>query len=49
VRDAAVHARVVSEISAEMQRLGLSVLGSVESPVRGPAGNREYLLAGRRS
>jgi 23S rRNA (cytidine1920-2'-O)/16S rRNA (cytidine1409-2'-O)-methyltransferase len=47
VRDAAVHARVVSEIGKELQRLRLEVLGSVESPIRGPAGNREYLVAAR--
>jgi 23S rRNA (cytidine1920-2'-O)/16S rRNA (cytidine1409-2'-O)-methyltransferase len=47
VRDPAVHARVVSEISEELRRLGLEVLGSVESPIRGPAGNREYLVAAR--
>jgi 23S rRNA (cytidine1920-2'-O)/16S rRNA (cytidine1409-2'-O)-methyltransferase len=49
VRDPAVHARVVDEISKEMQRLGLQIRGSVESPVRGPAGNREYLLAAIRT
>jgi 23S rRNA (cytidine1920-2'-O)/16S rRNA (cytidine1409-2'-O)-methyltransferase len=47
VRDPAVHARVVSEIGKELQRLGLEVLGAVESPIRGPAGNREYLVAAR--
>ena len=47
VRDPAVHARVVSEIGKELQRLGLELLGSVESPIRGPAGNREYLVAAR--
>jgi 23S rRNA (cytidine1920-2'-O)/16S rRNA (cytidine1409-2'-O)-methyltransferase len=47
VRDPAVHARVVSEIGTELQRLGLELLGSVESPIRGPAGNREYLVAAR--
>jgi 23S rRNA (cytidine1920-2'-O)/16S rRNA (cytidine1409-2'-O)-methyltransferase len=47
VRDPAVHARVVSEISKELQRLGLEVLGWVESPIQGPAGNREYLVAAR--
>jgi 23S rRNA (cytidine1920-2'-O)/16S rRNA (cytidine1409-2'-O)-methyltransferase len=45
VRDAAVQARVVNEISEEMRRLGLQIRGAVESPVRGPAGNREYLVA----
>jgi len=49
VRDAAVHARVVSEIADEFRKLGLAVRGSIESPVKGPAGNREYLLAAVRA
>src|SRR5438105_11931877 len=49
VRDAAVHARVVSEIADEFRRLGLLVRGVVESPIQGPAGNREYLMAAARS
>jgi 23S rRNA (cytidine1920-2'-O)/16S rRNA (cytidine1409-2'-O)-methyltransferase len=46
VRDAAVHKRVVEEIGLEVQKLGLRLRGSVESPLEGPAGNREFLLAG---
>jgi 23S rRNA (cytidine1920-2'-O)/16S rRNA (cytidine1409-2'-O)-methyltransferase len=46
VRDAAVHKRVVEEIGLEVQKLGLQLRGSVESPLEGPAGNREFLLAG---
>ena len=49
VRDRAVQARVVEEISEEMRRLGLDVRGSVEAPVKGPAGNQEYLLAATRA
>ncbi len=49
VRDAAVHARVVSEIADEFRKLGLAVRGSIESPVKGPAGNREFLLAAVRA
>ena len=49
VRDPAVHARVVGEISSEFRRLGFEVLGSMESPLQGPAGNREYLVAARRA
>ena len=47
VRDPAVHARVVADICAEMERLGLEVLGSTESPLVGPAGNHEFLVAAR--
>lgn len=44
VRDAAVHARVVAKIRAfgEME-LGLAWRGVCESPIRGPAGNIEFL------
>ena len=48
VRDPAVHARVVSEIELRFQELGLKVKGSVESPLQGPAGNREFLVAAAR-
>lgn len=47
VRDPAVHARVVAEISAELVRLGLSLIGSDASPLLGPAGNREFVLGAR--
>jgi len=44
VRDAAVHARVVSQIRAFGQaELGLVWRGVCESPIRGPAGNIEFL------
>jgi 23S rRNA (cytidine1920-2'-O)/16S rRNA (cytidine1409-2'-O)-methyltransferase len=45
VRDPAVHQRVVQEITQEIRKLGLQVRGSVESPLEGPAGNREFLVA----
>ena len=32
----------------ELERLEFEIVGSVASPVLGPAGNREFLLAGRR-
>ncbi len=44
VRDAGVHARVVEEIRAfGTERLGLTWVGVVASPVIGPAGNVEFL------
>jgi 23S rRNA (cytidine1920-2'-O)/16S rRNA (cytidine1409-2'-O)-methyltransferase len=46
VRDPEVHRRVVDEIGQELQKLGVRLLGSVESPLEGPAGNREFLVAG---
>jgi len=48
VRDPSVHERVVREIAEEFERLGFAVLGSVPSPILGPAGNREFLVAARR-
>jgi 23S rRNA (cytidine1920-2'-O)/16S rRNA (cytidine1409-2'-O)-methyltransferase len=45
VRDPSVHERVVLEISEEIQRLGLQLRGSIPSPLEGPAGNREFLVA----
>jgi len=48
VRDPLVHERVVREIAEELERLEFEIVGSVPSPVLGPAGNREFLLAGRR-
>jgi 23S rRNA (cytidine1920-2'-O)/16S rRNA (cytidine1409-2'-O)-methyltransferase len=48
VRDPAVQRRVVDEISAELQTLGFALRGVVESPIQGPAGNREYLVGALR-
>ncbi len=49
VRDPAIHravcARVVEWVGA---RPGWTVVGTVESPIQGPAGNREFLLYARR-
>jgi 23S rRNA (cytidine1920-2'-O)/16S rRNA (cytidine1409-2'-O)-methyltransferase len=46
VRDPAVHARVCAEVHAWLESLpGWRVLGIVESPITGPAGNKEFLIA----
>ncbi len=45
VRDSAVHARVCAEVSEWVASRGWSVLGIVESPITGPEGNREFLIA----
>jgi 23S rRNA (cytidine1920-2'-O)/16S rRNA (cytidine1409-2'-O)-methyltransferase len=47
IRDANVHSRVVSEIEKTLESIGLSVLGSIPSPLLGPAGNREFLVAAK--
>jgi 23S rRNA (cytidine1920-2'-O)/16S rRNA (cytidine1409-2'-O)-methyltransferase len=44
VRDEAVHRRVVEEIAAVADALGLWRAGMTESPIAGMEGNREFLL-----
>jgi len=49
VRDPALHRDVCERIAGWLAGLpGWSVLGVVESPVRGPGGNVEFLIAARR-
>jgi 23S rRNA (cytidine1920-2'-O)/16S rRNA (cytidine1409-2'-O)-methyltransferase len=49
VRDAALHEAVCADIRAWVASLpGWAVLGIVPSPLLGPAGNREFLIAARR-
>jgi len=49
VRDAAVHGRVCNEIRAWWSELpGWQVVGIEASPILGPEGNREFLIAARR-
>ncbi|WP_337875818.1 TlyA family RNA methyltransferase [Elioraea sp.] len=49
VRDAAVHEEVQRTIAAWWaDQPGWRVLGVAESPLRGPDGNREFLIAARR-
>ncbi len=45
VRDPAVHARVCDEIAAWFESKGWRVVGISESPITGPEGNVEFLLA----
>ena len=44
VRDPAVHARVVREVTDAAIGLGLQPAGEIASPILGPEGNREFLL-----
>jgi 23S rRNA (cytidine1920-2'-O)/16S rRNA (cytidine1409-2'-O)-methyltransferase len=44
VRDAATHARVLHEVAEAALATGLEPLAAIASPVRGPEGNREFLL-----
>jgi 23S rRNA (cytidine1920-2'-O)/16S rRNA (cytidine1409-2'-O)-methyltransferase len=48
VRDAAVHARVCGEVSNWVTAQGWSVAGIVPSPITGPEGNVEFLVAAGR-
>jgi 23S rRNA (cytidine1920-2'-O)/16S rRNA (cytidine1409-2'-O)-methyltransferase len=49
VRDDAVHARVIDEVTAAAGALGLSRVGLTESPITGMDGNREFLVHLRKS
>jgi 23S rRNA (cytidine1920-2'-O)/16S rRNA (cytidine1409-2'-O)-methyltransferase len=44
VREPALHRRILAEIEAFSREIGLAVLGSCESPLMGPAGNREFFI-----
>jgi 23S rRNA (cytidine1920-2'-O)/16S rRNA (cytidine1409-2'-O)-methyltransferase len=45
VRDPAVHARVCDEVATWVRARGWTVAGIVPSPITGPEGNIEFLLA----
>ena len=45
VRDPAIHARVCREVAAWLEGQGWRVEGIVESPITGPEGNVEFLIA----
>jgi 23S rRNA (cytidine1920-2'-O)/16S rRNA (cytidine1409-2'-O)-methyltransferase len=44
VRDAAVRRAAIDRVADAARDLGFEVRGEIESPLRGPAGNVEYLL-----
>jgi len=44
VRDPALHRSAIDTVRAAAERLGLQCRGELESPILGPAGNREFLL-----
>jgi 23S rRNA (cytidine1920-2'-O)/16S rRNA (cytidine1409-2'-O)-methyltransferase len=48
VRDPAIWRRVVTEVIDAFRARGVGALGVMASPLRGPAGNVEFLLHGRR-
>jgi 23S rRNA (cytidine1920-2'-O)/16S rRNA (cytidine1409-2'-O)-methyltransferase len=47
VRDPAVHARVCAEVQAWLEAQGWQVQGVGQSPITGPEGNVEFLIAGK--
>jgi 23S rRNA (cytidine1920-2'-O)/16S rRNA (cytidine1409-2'-O)-methyltransferase len=47
VRDDEARLKAVTDVVDHAKKLGLDVEGSIESPLRGPAGNREYLAVAR--
>jgi 23S rRNA (cytidine1920-2'-O)/16S rRNA (cytidine1409-2'-O)-methyltransferase len=49
VRDPAVHARVCDAVGAWVIAQGWLVEGVIESPIKGPEGNIEFLIAARRN
>lgn len=48
IRDPVLHARVCGEVRAWLEGAGWTVDGIVESPITGPEGNVEFLIAARR-
>jgi 23S rRNA (cytidine1920-2'-O)/16S rRNA (cytidine1409-2'-O)-methyltransferase len=48
VRDSTLHARVCDEVRGWIEGLGWQVQGIVESPITGPEGNVEFLIAAQR-
>ncbi len=48
VRDPVLHARVCADVRAWLEDSGWTVQGIVESPITGPEGNIEFLIAARR-
>jgi len=49
VRDPALHDEVCARIAGWLPTLGWTVLGIEPSPILGPEGNREFLVAARRT
>jgi 23S rRNA (cytidine1920-2'-O)/16S rRNA (cytidine1409-2'-O)-methyltransferase len=48
VRDPSLHARVCEEVRSWLEGAGWQVQGIAQSPITGPQGNVEFLIAARR-
>jgi 23S rRNA (cytidine1920-2'-O)/16S rRNA (cytidine1409-2'-O)-methyltransferase len=44
IRDASIHGRILEELRLFVAEMNLVWQGSVESPLQGPAGNKEFLV-----
>ncbi len=49
VREPELHAEVRARIAQWLPRIGWTVFGEDESPIQGPEGNREFLIAARKN
>lgn len=49
VRDSAVHERVIQKMKSELEARGCEIVGVTESPILGATGNKEFLIAARRT
>jgi len=49
VREPELHAEVRQRIAQWLPRIGWTVFGEDESPIQGPEGNREFLIAARKN
>jgi 23S rRNA (cytidine1920-2'-O)/16S rRNA (cytidine1409-2'-O)-methyltransferase len=49
VRDPALHREVCDRVAAWLPSQGWTVLGEAESPLLGPEGNKEFLIAARKA
>ena len=48
IRDAQIHAAVAADLAHTVTALGWRVLGTMDSPILGRVGNREFLLGAKR-
>jgi 23S rRNA (cytidine1920-2'-O)/16S rRNA (cytidine1409-2'-O)-methyltransferase len=48
IRDAQIHAAVAADLARTVTALGWRVLGTMDSPILGRVGNREFLLGAKR-
>jgi 23S rRNA (cytidine1920-2'-O)/16S rRNA (cytidine1409-2'-O)-methyltransferase len=47
IKDPEVQARVLAEVCADLEDRGATIMGTMESPITGADGNREFLVHAR--